>query len=119
MVLASAKHLFETPLQEHLLRPRQYLLCWLRSVQVAASHQKRDTDTLQKQSRLFFGTVSGEIDDDDSYLPIETEDSYTTLDTWGSDLRRNPCAMENISSPEKYDLRRRPSLDTIDSDIPP
>jgi len=28
-------------------------------------------------------------------------------------------AMEDISSPEKYDLRRRSSLDTFDSDIPP
>lgn len=91
---ASDKHLFETPLEIMITKPRQYLLSWMRSVETAIAHLERDTANLRQQASVFFGENARETGTSD--------DNARATPSRLSDLR-----MRDISSPLSYNLRQR------------
>lgn len=88
---SSAHYLFDLPQGAMLRKPRQYLLCWIRSVEVAIQYQEAETNILRDQADRFFGALSRRAQDGAALTTI----SRATL----------PEA--DIAFPERYNLRRR------------
>jgi hypothetical protein len=114
IIHASAQYLFTQTKESLASKTRQYLLCWIRSVEVAIKHQESETDLLRQQPARFFGnqpTTAVTLETG----PVTTSSRITELQT------------PDITTPEKYNLRRprqhiRDLLSDTDSEdtaIPP
>mmetsp|Transcript_21357 Transcript_21357/g.30577 ORF Transcript_21357/g.30577 Transcript_21357/m.30577 type:complete len:141 (+) Transcript_21357:5950-6372(+) len=101
MIHTSAHYLFDQAPDALLRKTRQYLLCWVRSVEVAITHQETETNTLSEQAARFFGEPSSF---GMPHLGAEQTLHSRVHDLWEAD----------ISSPVSYNLRHRRRGNVID-----
>ena len=95
IIHTSASYLFETPLAQMQAKGRQYLLCWIRSVEIAIAYQESETARLQKQASQFF---AGSKDIQDELIMAGA-----------SPVRVLSIREVDIQLAERYDLRLRGS----------
>mmetsp|Transcript_7588 Transcript_7588/g.11005 ORF Transcript_7588/g.11005 Transcript_7588/m.11005 type:complete len:844 (+) Transcript_7588:228-2759(+) len=112
IVYPSAQYLFDKSLDSMLLKGRQYLLCWVRSVEAAITFQEQETDSLRQQASRYFPVL---------------HPPQAATETSKAPVRITNLREVDITSPSRYNLRQHRvrcsenplSVDSEESLIPP